>query len=85
MRDIKKMTTAQLTGFYCAFCQTVNNIYNKIEKFCIKAMSIGNMVPEDTAVVWRGVMASNAIKQLLNDVEWGGIRFFNYRSSSRHW
>tara|TARA_B100000242_G_scaffold57445_1_gene34343 strand:+ start:1679 stop:2455 length:777 start_codon:yes stop_codon:yes gene_type:complete len=45
------------------------------EKFCIKAMSIGNMVPEDTAVVWRGVMASNAIKQLLNDVEWGDLDF----------
>ncbi len=37
MRDFKKMTTAQLTGFYCAFCETVNNIYNKIEKFCVKA------------------------------------------------
>ena len=31
------MTTAQLTGFYCAFSETVNNIYNKIKKFCVKA------------------------------------------------
>ena len=45
------------------------------EKFLIKAMSIGNMVPENTAVVWRGVMASSAIKQLLNDVEWGELDF----------
>ena len=45
------------------------------EKFLIKAMSIGNMVPEDTAIVWRGAMASSAIKQLLNDVEWGELDF----------
>ena len=43
------------------------------EKFMIRAMSIGNMIPEDTAVVWRGAMASSAIKQLLNDVEWGDL------------
>tara|TARA_B100001248_G_C27321936_1_gene427193 strand:+ start:50 stop:826 length:777 start_codon:yes stop_codon:yes gene_type:complete len=45
------------------------------EKFLIKAMSIGNMIPEDKAVVWRGAMASSAIKQLLNDVEWGELDF----------
>jgi len=45
------------------------------EKFLIKAMSIGNMIPQDTAIVWRGVMASSAIKQLLNDVEWGDLDF----------
>ncbi len=45
------------------------------EKFYIKAMSIGNMIPEDRAVVWRGVMASSAIKQLLNDVEWGDLDY----------
>ena len=45
------------------------------EKFLIKAMSIGNMIPEDTAIVWRGAMASSAIKQLLNDVEWGELDF----------
>tara|TARA_B100000886_G_scaffold246690_1_gene173563 strand:- start:147 stop:680 length:534 start_codon:yes stop_codon:yes gene_type:complete len=33
------------------------------------------MIPEDSAIVWRGVMASNAIKQLLNDVEWGDLDF----------
>ena len=45
------------------------------EKFYIKAMSTGNMIPEDRAVVWRGVMASSAIKQLLNDVEWGDLDY----------
>ena len=44
-------------------------------KFSIKAMSVGNMVPEDKAIIWRGPMASGAIKQLLNDVEWGNLDF----------
>ena len=31
-------------------------------------MSAGNMIPEDGSVIWRGAMASNAIRQLVNDV-----------------
>ena len=45
------------------------------DKFSIKAMSIGNMIPEDKAIIWRGAMASSAIKQLLNDVQWGDLDF----------
>lgn len=42
-------------------------------KFNIKSMSIGNMVPDDKAIIWRGAMASGAIRQLLGDVEWGEL------------
>ena len=45
------------------------------EKFGIKSMSIGNMIPDDGAVIWRGAMASSAIRQLFNDVKWGDIDF----------
>ena len=38
-------------------------------------MSIGNMIPNDKAIIWRGVMASSAIRQMLNDVEWGELDF----------
>jgi ATP-binding protein involved in chromosome partitioning len=34
-------------------------------------MSIGLLVDEKNAVVWRGPMASSAIKQFVTDVEWG--------------
>ena len=34
------------------------------EKFGIKSMSIGNMIPDNSAVIWRGAMASSAIRQL---------------------
>ena len=43
------------------------------EKFFIKSMSIGNMVPADKAIIWRGAMATSAIRQLFNDVEWGDL------------
>ena len=45
------------------------------DKFGVKLMSIGNMIPNDSAVIWRGVMASNAIKQLIRDVDWGELDF----------
>ena len=45
------------------------------EKYGIKSMSIGNMVPQDGSVIWRGAMASNAIRQLVNDVDWGELDF----------
>ena len=44
-------------------------------KFGIKSISIGNMIPDNGAVIWRGVMASSAIKQLYNDVDWGDLDY----------
>jgi ATP-binding protein involved in chromosome partitioning len=41
-----------------------------IERFGIKAMSIGLLVDEKQAVIWRGPMASSALKQFISDVYW---------------
>jgi len=41
-----------------------------IERFGIKVMSIGLLVDEKSAVVWRGPMASSAIRQFVTDVLW---------------
>src|SRR5687768_2548365 len=41
-----------------------------LERFGIKLMSIGLLVDEKNAVVWRGPMASSAIKQFVTDVLW---------------
>jgi ATP-binding protein involved in chromosome partitioning len=41
----------------------------------IAVMSIGFFVPEDSAVVWRGPMLHKALKQFLEDVEWGALDF----------
>ena len=45
------------------------------DKYGIKSISIGNMIPKDNAIIWRGAMASNAIRQLFNDVDWGELDY----------
>lgn len=46
-----------------------------LEKYGIKLMSIGLLVDEKNAVVWRGPMASSAIKQFVSDVFWGDLDY----------
>ena len=46
-----------------------------IEKFGIKMMSIGLLIDEKQAVVWRGPMASSAIRQFVSDVDWGELDY----------
>lgn len=46
-----------------------------IEKYGIKAMSIGLLVDEKQAVVWRGPIASSALKQFITDVHWGDLDY----------
>jgi ATP-binding protein involved in chromosome partitioning len=41
-----------------------------LERYGIKLMSIGLLVDEKNAVVWRGPMASSAIRQFVTDVNW---------------
>lgn len=47
-----------------------------IEKYGIKLLSIGFFVNQDQATVWRGGMASNALKQLIADANWGELDYF---------
>lgn len=46
-----------------------------IEKYGVKLMSIGFLMEQETAVVWRGPMASSALKQFMEDVVWGELDF----------
>src|ERR1700730_399276 len=46
-----------------------------LEKFGIKLMSIGLLVDEKNAVVWRGPMASSAIKQFVTEVYWEEVDY----------
>ena len=51
------------------------NIIIPIEQYGIKLLSIGLLIPKQNAVIWRGPMASSALKQMLLDVEWGKLDF----------
>lgn len=45
-------------------------------KYGVKMLSIGFFVNPDTATLWRGGMASNALKQLIADADWGELDYF---------
>jgi ATP-binding protein involved in chromosome partitioning len=46
-----------------------------IERYGIKAMSIGLLVDEKQAIIWRGPMASSALKQFISDVYWQDLDY----------
>jgi ATP-binding protein involved in chromosome partitioning len=46
-----------------------------IEKYGIKVLSIGLLIDEKQAVVWRGPMVSSALKQFVNECDWGELDY----------
>ncbi|MDB5411904.1 MAG: Iron-sulfur cluster assembly/repair protein ApbC [Rubritepida sp.] len=44
-----------------------------IERWGLKAMSIGFLVDQDTAMIWRGPMVMGALEQMMGQVEWGEL------------
>jgi ATP-binding protein involved in chromosome partitioning len=51
------------------------NIIVPIEQYGVKLLSIGFLTPPDSAVVWRGPMASSALKQFFGDADWGELDY----------
>lgn len=46
------------------------------ERYGVKLLSIGLLVDKNAPVLWRGGMASNALKQLITDADWGELDYF---------
>jgi ATP-binding protein involved in chromosome partitioning len=44
-----------------------------LRRWGLLAMSIGFLVEEDTAMIWRGPMVMGALEQLMGQVEWGAL------------
>lgn len=51
------------------------NIIIPVEKHGLKVLSIGFLVEESQAVVWRGPMASSALRQFVSDCDWGELDY----------
>lgn len=51
------------------------DLIEPIEAYGIKLLSIGFFVSPETATLWRGGMASNALKQLIADADWGELDY----------
>ena len=47
-----------------------------VEQYGVKLLSIGFFVSPDTATLWRGGMATSALKQLIADADWGELDYF---------
>jgi ATP-binding protein involved in chromosome partitioning len=52
------------------------DLIEPVEKFGVKLLSIGFFVSPQTATLWRGGMATNALKQLIADADWGELDYF---------
>lgn len=69
------------TMFNCEFEQPAikqingKNVIIPIEQYGVKLISIGFLTPPDSAVVWRGPMASAALKQFFSDADWGELDY----------
>lgn len=46
------------------------------ERYGVKVLSIGFLVDKDAPVLWRGSMASNALRQLIEEADWGELDYF---------
>jgi ATP-binding protein involved in chromosome partitioning len=51
------------------------NVIIPIQQYGVKLMSIGFLAPAESAVVWRGPMASSALKQFIGDTDWGELDY----------
>lgn len=49
------------------------SILYPMDAYGLKTMSIGMLVNQDTAMIWRGPMATSALTQMMSDVAWGAL------------
>ncbi len=51
------------------------NMIIPLEKYGVELISIGVLIPKDSAVTWRGPMVSSALRQFITDVLWGDLDY----------
>jgi ATP-binding protein involved in chromosome partitioning len=71
--DIYGPSVPRLTGIHEKPQLDDNRKMIPILRFGLSIMSIGFLVEEDTAMIWRGPMVMSAITQMLRDVAWGTL------------
>ena len=70
--DVYGPSTPRLMGL-AGKPQVIENKLQPMMNYGIACMSMGFLVPEDTAMVWRGPMVAGALEQMLRDVNWGEL------------
>ncbi len=73
--SVPKMFGVEDAELYMHQVDGVNKII-PVERYGVKLLSIGFLVDRNSPVVWRGSMASNALKQLIEQGDWGELDYF---------
>lgn len=73
--DIYGPSIPKMLGIESARPGFENDKVLPVEVFGVKAMSMGLLIPPAQAVIWRGPMIHNAIRQFLEQVEWGELDY----------
>lgn len=74
--SIPKMFGVEDEPVYMEQTEDGRNLILPMERFGIKLLSIGFLVDKNSPVLWRGSMASNALKQLIEQAQWGELDYF---------
>jgi ATP-binding protein involved in chromosome partitioning len=72
--SVPKMTATEGT-MPEAFQEGEKEVIMPVEKYGVKWMSIGYFARPEQALIWRGAMACNALKQMILQVRWGELDF----------
>ncbi len=74
--SVPKMFGIEDEQLYIRHDDEGHNLIIPIERYGVKVLSIGFVVDKEKAVLWRGAMASNALKQLITEGDWGELDYF---------
>lgn len=74
--SIPKMFNIEDARPMASIAEDGRQLIEPVEQYGVKILSIGFFVDPKSAVVWRGAMASNAIRQMINDANWGELDYF---------
>ncbi|HRK24515.1 MAG TPA: Mrp/NBP35 family ATP-binding protein [Beijerinckiaceae bacterium] len=71
--DVYGPSMPKLFGLNTRPVMAGNNMLQPLDGYGLKVMSIGFLVEEDSAMIWRGPMVMSAIQQMLREVAWGDL------------
>lgn len=74
--SVPKMFGVEDEPVYMSETPDGRRLIEPLERYGVKILSIGFLVEKDAAVLWRGSMASNALKQLITEANWGELDYF---------
>jgi len=73
--DITGPNIPTMLGFEQGFLAEKGEGLTTVERYGVRATSLGFLLPRTGAVVWRGPMIGSAIRQLLHDIKWGDLDY----------